>query len=62
MKRTPHPKRRFSVGEIVDAAFAETSRLIDDQRAAAIIASRLVERILSTSDRPDLVDQLRAAS
>ena len=62
MKRRPHTKRRFSVGEIVDMAYAEASRLTSDPRTAAVITSKLVEALLSASDRPDLVDQLRAAS
>lgn len=62
MNRRPNTKRRFSIGEIVDLAYAEASRLTSDPRAAGVITSKLVEAFLSASDRPDLVDELGAAS
>lgn len=62
MKRRSPYKRRFRIGEIVEMAYAQARRLTVDPRAAAVITSKLVETWLSASDRPDLVDQLEAAS
>ena len=62
MKRRLQRKRRFSIGQIVEMAYAEASRLTSDPRAAAIISSKLVEAWLSTSDRPDLVGEMGATS
>ena len=62
MKRRQERRRRFSIGEIVDMAYAEASRLTSDPRAAAVITSKLVEAWLSASDRPDMVAELGSAS
>ncbi len=52
-------KPRFSVGQLVDAAYAEAGRITSNRQVAALIASRLLEELLSASDRPDLVRQLQ---
>jgi hypothetical protein len=57
-----HSETRFSVGELVELAYKEAGRLTPNSRLAAILASRMLEKLIATSDRPDLVHQLQSAA
>jgi hypothetical protein len=59
--RRKHARTRFSVGELVDAAYDEAGRLTRNPRLVAVLVSKVLEEMLSASDRPDLVDQFRKA-
>ena len=61
MKRSDS-RRRFSVGELVEAAYEEAARLTRNPRLVAVIANRVLEKMLATSDQPELVRQLRSAA
>lgn len=62
MKRNDSRGNRFSVGELVEAAYAKAARITPNPQLAAVIASRILEKTLWTSDRPDLVRQLQTAA
>jgi len=55
-----HAKRRYSIGELVTAAYRNAALLTDDAEAAAIIASRTLAAWLAKSDHPEIIDRLRA--
>lgn len=52
------PKHRYSVGELVAAAYREAGRTTRDRRLAAVIANRILTSWLARSDHPELVHQL----
>ncbi|HEX2659197.1 MAG TPA: hypothetical protein VHU40_13030 [Polyangia bacterium] len=53
-------KRRYSIGELVTAAYRNAAFLTDDEEAAAIIASQTLATWLARSDHPELIDRLRS--
>ena len=58
MSRTPS-KRRYSIGELVTAAYKEASRVTRDPQVAAILASRTLASWLVRSNHPELVLKLQ---
>jgi hypothetical protein len=59
MSRIPS-KRRYSIGELVTAAYKAAGRVTRDPRIAAVVASRTLETWLAHSTRPDMVEKLRS--
>jgi len=57
MKRTS-PKLKYSVGELVAVAYQEAERATHNRMLAALIARKILEDCLASSDRPDLGKQL----
>jgi hypothetical protein len=53
-------KQRYSIGELVAAAYREAGRVTRNRRVAAIIASQKLATWLDRSNHPELVDQLGA--
>ncbi|HEY4186272.1 MAG TPA: hypothetical protein VGP07_14450 [Polyangia bacterium] len=53
-------KRKYSIGELVVAAYKEAARVTDNREVASVIASRTLAAWLSRSDHPELIEQLRA--
>ena len=54
-----HARARFSVGELVDAAYDEAAQLTRNPKLMALLVSKVLEEMLSASDRPDLIDHFR---
>jgi hypothetical protein len=55
-------KNRYSVEELVAAAYGEAGHVTRDRTLALILVSKMLEDWLKHSDRPDLVKQLETAS
>lgn len=53
-------KRRYSIGELVAAAYKKAGTVTRDQRVAAIIASQMLATWLARSNHPEVVAQIRA--
>ncbi len=54
MSRTPS-KRRYSIGELVTAAYKEAGRVTRDPQVAAILASRTLASWLVRSSHPEVL-------
>jgi len=52
-------KQRYSIGELVTAAYRNAAYLTDDGEAAAIIASRTLATWLERSDHPEIIERLQ---
>jgi hypothetical protein len=61
MKRTPS-RRRYSVEELVVAAYKAARQVTHNRRLVTIIVSKMLEDWLARSDRPDLLRQLQATA
>ena len=58
MSRTPS-KRRYSIGELVTAAYKEAGRVTRDPQVAAIVASRTLASWLAHSSHPEILLKLQ---
>ena len=58
MTRTPS-KRRYSIGELVTAAYKEAGRVTRDPQVAAIVASRTLASWLARSNHPEVLFKLQ---
>ena len=58
MSRT-HSKRRYSIGELVTAAYKEAGRVTRDPQVAAIVASRTLASWLARSSHPEVLLKLQ---
>ena len=54
-------KRKYSIGELVMAAYRKASQETDNPQVASIIASRTLENWLTSSNHPELVAQLQSS-
>lgn len=54
-------KHRYSIGDLVSAAYKQAGFVTRNRRVAAVIASQLLESWLGHSDRPDLIRKLQTA-
>jgi hypothetical protein len=59
--RRNRAKRKYSIGELVMAAYQKASRETDNPQVASIIASRTLENWLASSNHPELVAQLQSS-
>ena len=55
-------ERRYSVEELVVAAYKAATQVTRNRMLAAMIVSRILEGWLMKSDRQDIVEQLQAVS
>jgi len=55
-------KRKYSIGELVEAAYRQAGRETSNPQIASIIAGRTLENWLASSNHPELVQQLRASA
>lgn len=53
-------KRRYSVGELVTAAYKNAEQLTRDRQVVAVIASQTLATWLARSNHPEVIAQLRA--
>jgi len=53
-------KRKYSIGELVEAAYKQAERETRNPQVASIIASRTLESWLAASNHPELVNRLSA--
>jgi len=53
-------KRKYSVAELVAAAYKEAARVTDNRQVASVLASRTLAAWLEKSDHPELIERLRA--
>ena len=53
-------RTRYSVGRLVDLAYEKARRMTADRLMTAVVASVILEEWLARSNRPDLVNCLRA--
>jgi hypothetical protein len=53
-------KRRYSIGELVVAAYKEAARVTDNREVASVIASHTLAVWLSKSDHPEMIEQIRS--
>jgi hypothetical protein len=53
-------KRKYSIGELVEAAYKQAERETRNPHVASIIASRTLENWLTASNHPELVNRLSA--
>ena len=53
-------KRKYSVAELVVAAYKEAARVTDNREVASVLASRTLAGWLAKSDHPELIDRMRA--
>ena len=60
MSRTPS-KRRYSIGELVTAAYKEAGRVTRDPQVAAIVASRTLATWLARSSHPEILSKLQSS-
>jgi len=51
-------KRKYSIGELVEAAYKQAERETSNPKVASIIASRTLENWLASSNHPELVSRL----
>jgi len=58
MSRTPS-KRRYSIGELVTAAYKEAGRVTRDPQVAAIVASKTLASWLVRSSHPEVLLKLQ---
>ena len=61
MKRV-NSGRRYSVEDLVDAAYKAARQVTCNRLLAAILVSRVLEEWLKRSERHDILEELRAAS
>ena len=57
MKRI-HSRQRYSVAELVAAAYTAAGQVTRDRLLAAVLVSKMLEDWLTHSSRPDLVKKL----
>ena len=55
-------ERRYSVEELVVAAYKAATQVTRNRMLAALIVSKILESWLMKSDRQDIVEQLQSAS
>jgi len=55
-------KRKYSIGELVEAAYKQAGRETSNPEVASIIAGRTLENWLASSNHPELVQLLCASS
>jgi len=53
-------KRKYSVAELVVAAYKEAARVTDNREVASVLASRTLANWLARSDHPELIERMRA--
>ena len=53
-------KRKYSVAELVVAAYKEAVRVTDNREVASVLASRTLATWLEKSDHPELIERMRA--
>jgi len=53
-------KRKYSVAELVVAAYKEAARVTDNREVASVLASRTLATWLEKSDHPELIERMRA--
>jgi hypothetical protein len=52
-------RQRYTVEQLVEAAYKQASHVTRHPQVAALVASKLLEGWLEHSDRPDLVERLQ---
>ena len=52
-------KQRYTVEQLVEAAYKQARHVSSNRQVAALVASKLLEEWLAHSDRPDLVQRLQ---
>ena len=55
-------KRKYSIGELVTAAYEQAERETHNPKVASIIACRTLENWLAASNHPELVERLQLSS
>jgi hypothetical protein len=55
-------KRKYSIGELVEAAYKQAERETSNPQVASIIAGRTLENWLACSNHPELVGRLQASA
>ena len=53
-------RKKYSIGELVAAAYKEAARVTDNHQVASVLASRTLATWLARSDHPELIEQLRS--
>jgi len=53
-------KRKYSVAELVVAAYKEAARVTDNREVASVLASRTLASWLEKSDHPELIERMRS--
>ena len=53
-------KRKYSVAELVVAAYKEAARVTDNREVASVLASRTLATWLEKSDHPELIERMRS--
>jgi len=53
-------KRKYSIAELVVAAYKEAARVTDNREVASVVASRTLATWLEKSDHPELIERMRA--
>jgi|GEM_PF-2505917 len=53
-------KRKYSIAELVDAAYKEAARVTDNREVASVLASRTLATWLEKSDHPELIERMRS--
>ena len=60
--RNQGSKHRYSIGELVSAAYKQAESVTRNRQVVALVASKILEDWLEHSDRPDLVRRLQTPS
>ena len=53
-------KRKYSIGQLVEAAYKEAARVTDNRAVASVLASRALANWLARSDHPEMIERLRS--
>jgi hypothetical protein len=53
-------KQRYTVEQLVEAAYKQARHVSNNRQVTALVASKLLEAWLVHSDRPDLVQRLQS--
>jgi len=55
-------KRKYSIGELVEAAYRQAGRETRNPHVASIIAGRTLENWLAASNHPELIERLHTSA
>jgi len=55
-------RHRYSIGDLVSAAYRQAGFVTRNQRVASLVAAQLLESWLGKSDRPDMIRKMRTVS
>ena len=57
-----HTKKKYSIGELVEAAYKQADLETSNPRVASIIVGRIMESWLAASNHPELVEHLKMSA